>query len=110
MSVDPPFQEFYFVDLDGDKIEHLRALAGDRKDVHLLGGDCNQILLSWVFPKVRWEDYRRGLCLLDPYGLHLQWEVIKAAGELKTHRPLPQLPDHGCQHERPLARSSRRRS
>ena len=26
----------------------------------------------------------RGLCLLDPYGLHLKWEVLKKAGEMKS--------------------------
>lgn len=37
-----------------------------------------------VFPKVLYEDYRRGLCLLDPYGLHLNWEVIAKAGEMRS--------------------------
>jgi three-Cys-motif partner protein len=33
---------------------------------------------------VRYEDYARGLCLLDPYGLHLNWEVIYRAGQMKS--------------------------
>jgi len=47
-------------------------------------GDCNVILLNDVLPRVRFENYRRGLCLLDPYGLHLSWEVIAAAGKAGT--------------------------
>ena len=47
-------------------------------------GDCNQILLENVFPRVRYEDYRRGLCILDPYGLDLDWNVISRAGQMKT--------------------------
>ena len=70
--------------MDGDKVENLRQLYGDRSDVHIHQGDCNRILLENVFPKVRWEDYRRGLCLLDPYGLDLSWDVIQAAGRLRT--------------------------
>ncbi len=27
--------------------------------------------------------YRRALCTLDPYGLHLDWEVIEQAGQSK---------------------------
>src|SRR5204863_2278374 len=27
---------------------------------------------------------RRGLCLLDPYGLQLDWKVIEAAGKMRT--------------------------
>ena len=41
-------------------------------------------MLEKVLPRVRWEDYRRGLCLLDPYGLHLNWEVIRTAGQMKS--------------------------
>jgi three-Cys-motif partner protein len=41
-------------------------------------------MLEQVLPNVRYEDYRRGLCLLDPYGLHLDWQVISAAGQSKA--------------------------
>ena len=36
---------------------------------HRAKGDCNHILLRQVLPRARYEDYRRALCLLDPYGL-----------------------------------------
>jgi three-Cys-motif partner protein len=84
LEVKPPFREFYFIDMDGDKVEHLEELFGSRPDVRIRQGDCNRILLDEVFPKVRWEDFRRGLCLLDPYGLNLSWDVIRAAGQLRS--------------------------
>src|SRR5262249_25412473 len=56
----------------------------DRKNVHVLSGDANEVLVSKVFPRIRYEDYRRALCVLDPYGLHLSWEVVKAAAGSKT--------------------------
>jgi three-Cys-motif partner protein len=84
LAVDPPFNEYFLIDLDGDKVAHLRGLVGERGDVHILHGDCNAVLLDEVFPKVKWENYRRGLCLLDPYGLHLDWHVIESAAKLKT--------------------------
>ena len=84
MNLDPPFEEYYLVDLDGEKVEHLRSLVGDQANVHLLEGDCNQVLLQQVFPNVRYEDFRRGLCLLDPYGLHLDWDVVAEAGRMRT--------------------------
>jgi three-Cys-motif partner protein len=65
-------------------VASLRALTGKRSDVHVYEGDCNQVLLTEVFPKVRYEEYRRGLCLLDPYGLHLTWEVIQTAGQMRS--------------------------
>ena len=84
LKIDPPFSEYFLVDLDGDKVDQLRGLpqVRGRSNVHIIHGDCNRVLLEDVFPRVRYEDYRRGLCLLDPYGLHLDWEVIRRAGEM----------------------------
>jgi three-Cys-motif partner protein len=64
----------------------LKKLATQRPEanIRIYEGDCNSILLEKVFPKVRFEDYRRGLCLLDPYGLDLNWEVIQTAGHMKS--------------------------
>lgn len=84
LNVEPPFREFHFIDIDGTKVAFLQELVGSRPDVHIYEGDCNRILLERVFPNVRYEDFRRGLCLLDPYGLHLNWEVIQAAGRMRT--------------------------
>ncbi|MBI3462409.1 MAG: three-Cys-motif partner protein TcmP [Planctomycetes bacterium] len=84
LLVEPPFREYYFIDLDGKKVRALRSVVGNRPDVRILEGDCNQILLQEVFPKVRYEDYRRALCLLDPYGLDLNWEVLATAGRMRT--------------------------
>jgi len=81
MNVAPPFKEFHFIDLDGSRAESLRKLAGDRSDVFVYEGDCNTILLEKVFPRARYKDYRRALCLLDPYGLHLDWQVVQTAGQ-----------------------------
>jgi three-Cys-motif partner protein len=80
INTEPPFCEYHLIDLDGSKIQHLQSLIGERSDVRIYQGDCNCIMLDQVLPRVRFEDYRRGLCLLDPYGLHLDWGVIHAIG------------------------------
>ncbi|HLE85421.1 MAG TPA: three-Cys-motif partner protein TcmP [Thermoanaerobaculia bacterium] len=84
LEVEPPFREYFLVDLDGAKVDRLRKIVGQRSDVHIYEGDCNRVLVDQVFPQVQYKDYRRGLCLLDPYGLHLNWQVIQMAGRLKT--------------------------
>lgn len=84
LYVEPPFKELHLVDLDDKKTELLRELTQDYNNVHIYTGDCNQILLNEVFPKIKYEDYRRGLCLLDPYGLHLNWEVLETAAKMKS--------------------------
>lgn len=84
LNIEPPFKEFFLIDLDGDKVEHLKHLVEGRRGVHVFRGNCNEVLLSDVFPNVRYEQYRRGLCLLDPYGLHLDWGVLAEAGRMRS--------------------------
>lgn len=80
----PPFREYHFVDLDGSRVENLRAMFAGNSSVRVYHGDSNDILLSNVFPQIQYRDFKRGLCLLDPYGLHLDWNVIATAGGMKT--------------------------
>jgi three-Cys-motif partner protein len=84
LLVEPPFQEYHFIDLNSNKVEALKKRVGYRPDVHFYGADCNQVLLQTVFPRATYKDRRRALCLLDPYGLHLDWEVIKTAGQMES--------------------------
>jgi three-Cys-motif partner protein len=84
LLVQPPFREYHLIDIDRQKVELLRELVKSRRDVHIHEGDCNRILLEKVFPNVRYENYRRGLCLLDPYGLQLDWKVIDTAGKMRS--------------------------
>jgi three-Cys-motif partner protein len=84
LGVQPPFREYHFIDLNKQKIEHLHRLAGSTPNVSLYEGDCNQVLTRDIFPTLEFKSYRRALCLLDPYGLHLNWAVIFQAGQLGT--------------------------
>lgn len=84
LFVEPPFNELYLIDLDGKKTDILRGLTSGYGNVHVFEGDCNDILLKDVFPKVKFESYRRALCILDPYGLHLNWQVIATAGSMRS--------------------------
>jgi three-Cys-motif partner protein len=84
LNVRPQFREYHLVDIKPERVEHLKQLIGNRNDVSIYPGDCNQILLEKVFPRVQFKAFKRGLCILDPYGLHLNWTVIATAGQMKT--------------------------
>jgi three-Cys-motif partner protein len=84
LNVRPSFREYHLIDIEPEKIDSLKRLIGERDDVHIYQGDCNKILLDEVFPQVKYEEYRRGLCILDPYGLDLDWRVISTAGKMGT--------------------------
>jgi three-Cys-motif partner protein len=84
LLVSPPFSELHFIDLDGSRVDQLREIAAEQETVHVFQGDCNTVLLEEVFPRCRFDDFRRALCLLDPYGLHLNWEVVLTAGKMRS--------------------------
>lgn len=84
LEIEPAFNEYHFIDLDSKKIKALEKKvvdSGRRAFVH--EGDCN-LILKKIFPEIQYKNYKRAFCLLDPYGLHLDWEIIKIAGNLKT--------------------------
>ncbi len=84
LLVKPPFKRIDLIDLNKDKADNLRQLTSNDKRVRVFNEDCNTVLLRDIFPQVRFEDFKRGLCLLDPYGLHLNWNVLETAGRSKS--------------------------
>lgn len=84
LNVTPSFSEYHFIDLDESRVGLLEELAQQRPNVHVYHGDCNKVLLSDVFPRCEWGDYARALCLLDPYKLIVDWEVLATAGSMKS--------------------------
>ncbi len=84
VGIDPPFTELHLIDLDGQKVDELRELTSGDARVTVHQGDCNEVLLGAVFPRCLYGDFRRALCLLDPYGLSVKWEVPKTAGQMEA--------------------------
>ncbi len=84
LQTEPGFSHYHFIDLDGERVERLKKLAGGRNDVSVYPGDCNDVLLNQVFPQCRYDQYRRALCVLDPYDLNPNWEVVRVAGQMKS--------------------------
>ena len=84
LKVSPPFDSYYFIDLEQEKTDYLKGLCGTRSDVHIYTEDATTCLLNQVLPSIKYENYKRALCLLDPYGLHLDWGVILQAGQSRA--------------------------
>jgi three-Cys-motif partner protein len=84
LNVRPPFDHFYFIDMNPEKTAYLRNLCRNRRDVDIITDDATIFLTKNLLPTIQFEKYNRALCLLDPYGLHLDWEVIKQAGQTRA--------------------------
>lgn len=84
LKTNPPFTAHYWVDLNSKKVEFLKRLSDGHPNVNVFDGDCNDILVNEIFPTIQFSQFKRALCLLDPYGIHLNWNVIEAAGRSKS--------------------------
>ncbi len=84
LNIEPPFDEFHFIDLDGDKANLLRSVTRNLKNVYVYEGDCNDVLLQKVFPGAKYIDYHRALCFLDPYKMDPNWKVVQTAGQMES--------------------------
>lgn len=83
LKIAPPFDGFFFIDMDAQKTAHLRTLCAGRSNVHIETGDASEYLVNELLPTIKYEDFKRALCLFDPYGLHLEWRAMEMAG--KSH-------------------------
>jgi len=84
LEIDNPFTEYHYIDIDKEKTEILSGLIGDRTDINIYQEDCNEILTEKILPSLPYKSYKRALCILDPYGLHLNWKTIMTAAQQRT--------------------------
>ena len=75
LRISPPFDGFYFVDMDADKTAYLEKLCEGRSDVYCHTGDTSEYLTKVLLPEIQYKNYNRALCLLDRHGLHLRHDV-----------------------------------
>ena len=84
LKISPRFDGYHFIDLNPKKTDYLRKTVGNAPSVSIHTGDANEILTTELLPKIQYKNFTRALVLLDPYGLHLDWEVIRQAGQSKA--------------------------
>jgi three-Cys-motif partner protein len=82
LHIEPPFDVYHFIDMDREKVQALSEQAKKWGNVDIYEGDCNEILLNRIYPQVQFADYKRALCILDPYRLQLKWKIVEQAGKM----------------------------
>jgi three-Cys-motif partner protein len=80
----PPFDELHFVEADHAKATALRQNTRGDLRVRVHEGDANLVLMNTILPRCRYEDYARALCLLDPYGLSVDWSLLCQIGQMRS--------------------------
>ena len=105
LNADPPFHEYHFIDLNRDKVAALQQRTRGRENVFIYQGDANSILRKDVLPRARYKDFRRALCLLDPYGMDYEWNLVEEIGKMRSveiflHFPIMGINRNVLRHDR----------
>lgn len=81
LEIEPRFDKYYFIETDPIKCDELEKLKLDfpdkEKDIFILNMDANTAIqqacqTSWKKSSIR------GVLFLDPFGMHVTWDTIKA--------------------------------
>jgi three-Cys-motif partner protein len=83
LDIEPGFEEYHFIDIDASKLDELKFATRSRSNVFFYNEDANKALLR-IIPTVKYSDFKRALCVLDPYGLDADWNVLVAAAKQGT--------------------------
>jgi three-Cys-motif partner protein len=84
LKTTPPFDGFFFIDMDAQKTAYLKKLCAGRGNVHIETGDASKYLTQTLLPTIKYTEFKRALCLFDPYGLHLEWRAMEMAGQSRA--------------------------
>ena len=83
MQVEPKFDELHFVEQDEQKAAILEQVSVNDSRVSVHRGDGIAITTQ-LLDRARYDDYRRALCLLDPYDLSVPWSLVERIGEMRS--------------------------
>lgn len=89
LEIEPHFDHYRFADTKPAHVEALRRLAGEYqgRDIQIFAGDGNDCVRKivgnrlWKGQEAAWK--QRGIVFLDPYGMNVRWETLRAISETK---------------------------
>jgi len=84
LNVKDKFTEYHFIDIDRSKIDRLKELVPGGTNVHFYVGDANTVLRDQILPLFQYNSFKRALCILDPYGVDIEWRTIESIAKAKT--------------------------
>lgn len=78
LDVRPPFTRLVFMERDPRHCEALRQLKAinSHRDIQIIEGDANKAIQD----EIEWDGWKsvRAVMFLDPYGMDVEWETLKA--------------------------------
>ncbi|MRX37150.1 three-Cys-motif partner protein TcmP [Aminobacter sp. MDW-2] len=78
LDIKPAFDRLVFMDADPAHCAALEALkeANPHREISILNGDANRLIQG----EIKWNGWKRtrAVMFLDPYGMEVEWETLRA--------------------------------
>jgi three-Cys-motif partner protein len=86
LQTSPKFDGYWFIDVSPQRIERVQNLRNEFPDskIEIYSGNCNEVLVNEIIPEIPYSSKKRAFVFLDPYGLQVDWETIRALANTKV--------------------------
>jgi three-Cys-motif partner protein len=86
LTIQHPFHSYTFIEKTPWRVQRLRKLEDEflDRDIRIREGDCNHIITTEITPRIRYEQFNRGLIFLDPFGMNIEWSTIEQIAETRA--------------------------
>ncbi|POR50888.1 three-Cys-motif partner protein [Bosea psychrotolerans] len=94
LDIKNPFNNYFFIERDPQRVAELRTLAGDYGDTRKIvvkEGDASAELLAILGSKANWSGYR-GVIFVDPFGMHIPWSTLEALAKTRVFEIIINFP------------------
>jgi len=94
LKVKYPFKGYIFIEKTDWRVERLKELIRQYPDtdIQIKHGDCNNIIINEIVPKIRYENFNRGIIFLDPFGMDVEWHTIEKIADTSALEILLNFP------------------
>jgi three-Cys-motif partner protein len=84
LRANPPFHRIRFIESKRKNVKSLEKLIAQTShpDAKVITGDANEALKAFCDPR-HWKK-RRGVIFLDPFGMNVNWEILRAVADTKA--------------------------
>ena len=86
LRIAPPFHRYIFIEKDAERCAELEKLRSEfaplAERISVLNGDANEALQA-LCKTENWSG-QRGVIFLDPFGMQVSWETIRAIADTKA--------------------------
>jgi three-Cys-motif partner protein len=94
LSIRWPFHRYIFIEKEPWRVERLRELEREfsERRIEIHEGDCNQIIVGKVVPRISYERRNRGFIFLDPFAMDIEWTTVEQVAGTRALEVLINFP------------------